>query len=264
MPGAATVGLDGRLVAVDGAPDFSGALTFDAEDPRGLLAWLDVPVPDLPADRLRALSLVANVQATPRMITLDGLALRLDATTLTGDLSATLGVRPVLAADLALDTLDLDAYRPPAGDNDAPPADPVAVLAPLAGFDADLSLAVGRLTLGGETIDGIRLGLALNDGDLTLDEARIDDVAGASIDITGRVSDLGGNVAFDLDYAIAAPDLERFGVPADFGGLEVEGAAKGTLWYLSWECFWWVGTGWRSAATYSLPPKSTWPVGARP
>ena len=227
LPGETIFGLDGRLAAVDGAPRFNGALTFDSNDPRGLLAWLDVPVPELPADRLRALSLAARVRATPRMIALDGLEARLDATTLTGGLSATLGARQVFAADLALDTLDLDAYRPPAGD--APPTDQLAALAPLAGFDAELSLAVGRLTLGGETIDGIRLDLALTDGDLALDGARIDDVAGVSIDLAGRVNDLGDIPSFELDYAITAAALERFGVPAEFGGLAATGVAKGTL-----------------------------------
>ena len=208
LPGGADVQLTGRLTQGGERPWLEGSADITAENLRAVLSWLDVEADAVPADRLRRLSASADLSARGDRIAASNLDLRIDTTRIAGDASFETGERPRLAARLALDAVNLDAYLRAAdapaaaaggeaGDEAAaspdppPPPAPAAggagddVRAALGGIDADVALKIDALTYGGVRFTGLELVSALEDGDATLHRAQVADAAGLSLSITG-------------------------------------------------------------------------------
>ena len=208
LPGGADVQLTGRLTQGGERPWLEGSADITAENLRAVLSWLDVEADAVPADRLRRLSASADLSARGDRIAASNLDLRIDTTRIAGDASFETGERPRLAARLALDAVNLDAYLRAAdapaaaaggeaGDEAAAPPDPPPPPAPaaggagddvraaLGGIDADVALKIDALTYGGVRFTGLELVSALEDGDATLHRAQVADAAGLSLSITG-------------------------------------------------------------------------------
>ncbi|MCB2100016.1 MAG: AsmA family protein, partial [Rhodobacterales bacterium] len=115
MPGGSDVALFGFLSTPQGQPRFEGNLEARVGDLRGVLSWLDIPPPELPADRLRRVNLKTALTATGEQVQATDLSLAFDSSRLTGGVVVALRARPSFGADLTLDKINLDGYlKPPA------------------------------------------------------------------------------------------------------------------------------------------------------
>jgi len=218
LPGGSDVNLTGNVAPADGQPRFDGRLEMASDNLRGLLQWLQADVGQVPSGRLGSMTATGAVQATPALVRLAGLNVRLDQSTLTGGLSFRPGVRPAVGADLALDRINLDGYlpqqaaaRPQQGGAPATAAKPAAgeakPLAALAGFDADVKLAVQQLVYNQTPVEGVTLDVQLANGNLDIRKASVRNLAGATASVAGNATGLAGEPKLSLNLDVAANDL---------------------------------------------------------
>ena len=236
LPGGSDVSLAGGLAPSEQGPRFQGRFEGASDNLRAVLQWLGAPVADVPADRLRKMSVTSRIDATPSQVNLSELDLRLDLSRLAGGVVVALRERPGLGIGLALDTLNLDAYLPrggalpagsPSGETETASAEESATSedaeteeneaggtagssspgGPLEAFDANLNLRVGSLTYQGQTARDITLQGTLQNGDLSIKQASVADLAGSALSYSGGLSGLGDKPAVDgtLDLKIADP-----------------------------------------------------------
>ncbi len=262
LPGGSDVALTGVLEASEQGPRFQGRLEGASDNLRAVLDWLGAPVAEVPADRLRRMSVTSRIDATASQLSLSEFDLRVDLSRLAGGVVVALRERPGLGIGLALDTLNLDAYLPrdaaaasassgtaaqpqggdskPASDAAAEPADAPArteAAGPLQAFDANLNLRVGALTYQGQSARDITLQGTLQDGALSITEASVADLAGSALSYSGAVSGLDGRPAVDgtLDLRIADPVklAALAGVQSDLlgriGAFNMTGNVSGSL-----------------------------------
>ena len=195
LPGGADVSLAGRVLgpgAGGDGPWLKGAAEIEAGDLRAILSWLDVDAGAVPADRLRRLSASLDLSADGNRLTASNLDVRVDTTRVAGNASIETGERPRLAARLAADALNLDAYLLPA----LAPLPPDAAQAEgtradngtwaaLKEIDADVMLAIDSLIHDGVRLAGLNLDAAIEDGNVTLRGAQVADAAGMSLSMAG-------------------------------------------------------------------------------
>ena len=263
LPGGSDVSLTGTLAAVQttgaqtqAGPElrFDGRIEAASDNLRGICDWLGVDVTAVPAERLRRMSLSVRIAASARQATLSDIDLRVDVSRATGGIAVALRERPGFGIGLAVDKLNLDAYLPPEGaaqkeekagegtavegTGGAPEAEaPAGALAALAGFDANLDLKLGSLSLRGVTARDLHLDATLQQGALTVREASIGDLAGSRVHLAGTVSDLVGKPAFDVKAKVSISDPARLAKLANLdtkalsriGAFELTAALKGTV-----------------------------------
>ena len=218
LPGGSDVTVSGTLAASEGVPEFSGRLEAASDNLRALLAWLAVDTAAIPADRLRNAVIGVNAAVTPTSARISEIDLRIDSSRLTGEGTYVFGARPAFSADIAVDRLNADAYRPVAEpDLDPDPAsaagaageEAAAAAAPLAGveaFDTELKLRVGELTYNRTPATGLAVDLSLVDGVLVVREASVQDIGGASLTIEGSARGFSGTPVFSGAIEIVAED----------------------------------------------------------
>jgi uncharacterized protein involved in outer membrane biogenesis len=244
LPGGGSFSAAGTLKAVDGAPQIAGAFEGKADNLRALLDWLQVAPADVPSERLRKLALTSRFTASPSLLELADLDLKLDSSRVTG------GARIALPADsrqkmafgvgLAIDQLNVDSYMPPKSQQAEPAADagaglPLNSLAPLAGLDANVELRVGKLTVNQQTMQGVHLDGTVTGGTLTLRDLSVKEFAGGKGAIAGTVSDLAGTPRFDTKFDLTAKDAAKVfqaagmgdRVKGKLGALKLAGALAG-------------------------------------
>ncbi len=195
--------LSGILSSVRGHPSgqqpaLRGDLSLGGPDLAAVAADLGpalAAVPGLAALPARPFSLSAEVAANLAGLTLSDLRMGLDGAEARGHARITVdGRRPDVAADLRLRALDLDAWL---ADTAAPPpprpADPAPgnaidapALTPPKTLGGRLSLTAEAMTWRGEVIRQARVEAALEDGRLTIEDARAN-LPGAST-VTARAS----------------------------------------------------------------------------
>jgi hypothetical protein len=232
LPGQTDVSFTGDLAGIDGDPELLGRLTAVTENLRAALAWLGLAPDDVAEGRLRSLSLASQVSLTRDAWRFRDVELRVDASRATGSVVVARAPRPQLAARLALDRLDLDAYWPGQA-----PADLLARLAqPLAAFDAAIEAELGRLRWGGVQLLNLGFsGRAVSDR-LTINRLTVADLAEARVEITGEIDLSDGDFALstELRDVQAARLLRRLGFEpapllARLKPLTVSGVATGSL-----------------------------------
>lgn len=167
------------------APAYSGTFSLAEMDLRELLAKLDTPpVETADPDVLKAISMSTRIDGTADEVKLEDFNLKLDDSTLTGNLEVADFARPAVRFDLEMDAIDADRYLPPAaeagdetasagegggdGGGNAPPAQ-AAALAPLRTLDAAGDLRIGRLVINKLTLTDILVRLDGKDGVVKLD-----------------------------------------------------------------------------------------------
>ncbi len=167
------------------APAYSGTFSLAEMDLRELLAKLDTPpVETADPDVLKAISMSTRIDGTADEVKLEDFNLKLDDSTLTGNLEVADFARPAVRFDLEMDAIDADRYLPPAaeagdetasagegggdGGGNAPPAQ-AAALAPLRTLDAAGDLRIGRLVINKLTLTDILVRLDGEDGLVKLD-----------------------------------------------------------------------------------------------
>ena len=225
LPGGADVDLAGRLTANGNGQWMEGVGEIAAEDLRATLSWLGVDVGAVPADRLRRLSASADLSASGDRLSASNLDIRVDTTRIAGNVSIETSERPQIAADLAVDAVNADAYlldtgpgqSRATGDADAAPQEAVQPTPARVGdgawpvldeIDADVALKIDALTYEGVRLAGLEFDAALDHGGLTLRRASVADAAGANILLSGTGRTVGTAPSFDLAVDGAADSLD--------------------------------------------------------
>ena len=252
LPGGSSVNANGVVTAVNGQPNFNGALKADSSNLRALIeAFAPGAVKDVPGDRLRKLALNTGVKYTPAQAELVNLKATLDQSTLSGGAVVALpdGVQRKqmgLGVGLAVDKLNLDGYMPSPSAKAAEPAatetkkeqggNPLKALAPLADYNANVDFKAGSLTLNDQQINGLRLVAQVANGTLDVKELSVADFQGGKANVAAKVTDLKGDPKFDSKFDVTAKDagrvLQMAGMGAQpkgkFGALTLKGTAAGT------------------------------------
>jgi len=265
LPGSADIAAFGFVVPVDGKPQFDGEVEVSIDNMRGILGWLDITAPPVPADRLRKLTMSAMLTATPLEVRLGKIDLQFDSSRLTGSARAGLGGAKAVSADLVLDRINLDAYLGPqkvgkAVAKSAPTpvmpstmsvsapgtgqagGDPLAALSALGALntiDAGLKARINTVVYKGAPIKNIAVDGKIAGNTLTLNNLSVARMAGAKIRASGVVSSLIGvpnlnNVSLDVTTGDVARLFRMAGVkpPMDsrkMGAVSLQARADGSL-----------------------------------
>ena len=229
LPGGAKVDLSGSFSADGDGQWMEGIAEIAAEDMRAILSWLGVDVGAVPADRLRSFSASADLAASGNRLSASNLDIRVDTTRIAGNAAVETGERPRIAAALAVDSVNLDAYLldegvapsgaagevGEAGDasqeagETSPEGTGDTAWPVLDEIDAVTTLTVDALTYGGVRLAGLELDATLDGGDLTLRRASVADAAGASVMLSGTGHAVGTAPRFDLAVEGEAASLDR-------------------------------------------------------
>ncbi len=218
LPGGSDLALAGTLRVQAGIPHFDFDAQAAANDLRGVLSWLGLDLNDVPSARLRRFSGSASVTGRPNDFQVGGFDFVLDGTRATGGLRYVNHGRPGLGLRLDATRINLDAYRPEgaAGLLDATVLDRLAHA--LAMADANLDVTIAGLTVGGVTLRDIRLDATENGGAITVRQAAVGDVAGATVSLAGSVADLDPLTGADMTFLIEAPNPPRLTRLLGIGG----------------------------------------------
>tara|TARA_R110002124_G_scaffold52025_2_gene150041 strand:- start:34487 stop:36796 length:2310 start_codon:yes stop_codon:yes gene_type:complete len=170
-PGETALTAAGSIADAIKAQGIDLQVAATAKDPAGLVKGLGVEMPPLPA--VTASARVADKDGGYRLQDVD---VKIGASDLKGTAALYLGgARPRITADLQSTQLDLDELLPKGDDKPAPPAadgrlfpaDPLP-LGGLKAADADINLAAARLRVNNMDVTGLRLGVLLQGGRLTV------------------------------------------------------------------------------------------------
>jgi uncharacterized protein involved in outer membrane biogenesis len=252
LPGGSSVAANGVVTAVNGQPNFDGALKANSSNLRALIeAFAPGAVKDVPGDRLTKLALNTGVKYNPAQAELANLKATLDQSNITGGVVVALpdGAQRKqigLGVGLAVDKLNLDGYMPAPSAKAAEPAatqtkkeqdgNPLKALAPLADYNANVDFKAGSLTLNQQQISGLRLLATVANGALDVKELSVADFQGGKANVAAKVTDLKGDPKFDSKFDVTAKDagrvLQMAGMGAQpkgkFGALTLKGTAAGT------------------------------------
>ena len=230
LPGASSISLSGIVQPVEGKPQFDGELVADSDNLRGITDWLKIAPGALPADRLRNFAYKSLVKANPDAVEVTDIKVELDASKFTGGLAVALRERIAFGLRLDVDKLNLDPYLESVADSAAPASstlvksqanvttqaatnnsDTPSPIAFLDGFDANLDLRVGRLSVGGMVAEKVHADTTLVGGALTIREASVGKIAGIAGKISGSVERISTNPTATLTFAVSSRDVEALG-----------------------------------------------------
>lgn len=173
--GEALLSADIVGTGIKDAPDFAGNMSIAPFNLAKLLQELAISLPAMQdAKALNLLSWQSNLHATTDVIELQNLAMTLDDTHAQGQISVNTASQSAIGFDLALDTLALDRYLPPVNNSKKQTlASPGAALAAgaaalpvetLRKLNADGQVTLGKLTVRGVDLQGVKLKLTAKDG----------------------------------------------------------------------------------------------------
>jgi uncharacterized protein involved in outer membrane biogenesis len=236
LPGGSEVALSGAgTLGAEGVRS-EGIVEINSDDLRRLGAWLGIRLDGVPADRLRKASFTSRFAGQNERLDFEAIDATLDATRLSGAATVLLRARPGIGLRLEADRLNLDAYWPQTrsstGQDGA--VDPRS----LSAFDINLDSRVEALTWHGQPMADVHLAGLLRDGEITVRELAVGDLAGTTGKLSGVVEGLSsgtprGQLAFDL-HGVELERLLRLFAPAAAarsygafsigGGLQSDGA----------------------------------------
>jgi len=192
LPGSSALRLSGTArLHKPHTPAFEGRIEARSDNLRTVFDWLGLDLTGVSPERLRRLDGTGRIEARPGRLAVTALDLRLDTMTVEGGVIAALRARPGLGIGLRVDRLDLDAYR-------APDADEAGLRQALGRFDANLDLAAETVVYGGHSLRDLRVKGTLDDGRLTLRQARLTGLAGGALSLAGSVAPV----------TVATPELD--------------------------------------------------------
>lgn len=236
LPGDAAVSLNGAVSTRKGAFAVDGRAKMATNNVRTLLSWLKLNVDEVPEGKLTTATFAGNFATSGDEIQFRDIQATLDGSRLAGGATLALRQRPAIAASLAVDRLMIDTYLPVAkkddtdgGGTQAPTSSgggaggqaqvnaPLAALAPLQDFDANVKLRAGLLSYHGLQAQDLSFDGTLLDGVLTVRDLSAKNVAGAQAKFTGTVGGFTGvpMVKANLDVRAneAGPVLKAIGLP---------------------------------------------------
>tara|TARA_R110002049_G_scaffold29656_5_gene100890 strand:+ start:3211 stop:5520 length:2310 start_codon:yes stop_codon:yes gene_type:complete len=211
-PGETALTAAGSIADAIKAQGIDLQVAATAKDPAGLAKGLGVEMPPLPA--VTASARVADKDGGYRLQDVD---VKIGASDLKGTAALYLGgARPRITADLQSTQLDLDELLPKGDDKPAPPAadgrlfpaDPLP-LGGLKAADADINLAAARLRVNNMDVTGLRLGVLLQGGRLTVKPLQATVADGV----------ISGEIALGADQAVPPLGINLNIAKLDYGKL---------------------------------------------
>lgn len=257
LPGDLAVQATSTLSGDPASPAVSGSFSLEGQRLRETLAWLDVDVSSIPADKLNRLSMRGRMGSRAGTITVSEAAFLLDDLVGRGGILVTFGVPVSVVTHIELGKIDLDPYLPPA--DRAPtgfrlPVDKVTPILALLGPSIGLKLKVDRVDWKGEAITGVELDVARAAGTLNLNSFKIASLVGARVSLRAAIANYWtrqpkGSVAFEF----RAPDIDRVlklvgQPPSGVGPLSMAGDASGSWEQLAVKNFTVDAMGWQVMA----------------
>jgi len=222
LPGSTDVALFGFISedakAKAGQPSFDGNVDLATNDLRGLLGWAGIDVTDIAKDRLRKFTFGGKILADANAASLKEIAIILDGSKIKGAANIAFRQRPSFGVNLSIDRFNLDAYLPQEKTMDkaggktnsaagssgpkaqqpavksspaqTPSLNPLAALAPLGEFDANIAIDLKSLTMQEIPVKGLHLETSIFDGKVTLKEFRTANAAGMTLNVSGDIAGL--------------------------------------------------------------------------
>ena len=249
LPGGSTLKTSAQFT---GAPDnrrLTGDLVLTSTNFRSILDWLDLAPGSIPANRLRRLQTNLTFALTPQWIELRDWSFQLDGSRGNGGLTLLLQERPSFGLSIAADNVNLGHYF----------ADPQALTtalfaavggdpqgekntddwaAALASFDTNLDVQIESLSAWQENVRGISLGIGVKNGQMQINNAHIDDLAGASFVFDGQVEFVSQQLQLALNFDVDSRQPDRLAALLDLqsellykrlGAVILRGRATGRL-----------------------------------
>ena len=226
LPGNASLDVTGTIGVDSGHPNFDLTSNASSRDLRTLLDWLDLTPSSglVPPSRLNSISGSTRLTGTPAHFMFQDIDVVLDTTQVSGSVAVVTGAPIEATVNLTASSLDLDSYLPALSQglglvniSDAPENDGSesneettgdSEPAILSVANANLTLAVGSVTVGGNVYGNVQFLGSIQDGAVSIDKAAIGDLAGAGITLSGRVDDAFSTPrAQNLQISVAADDF---------------------------------------------------------
>ncbi len=198
-PGSTQVSLSGRLTATARTFRFTGPAALSSADLAMLLAWLDGNGGNHASGEAKTFSAQGIVTLASERMAVDRLTATLDQEKIDGHLAYTWPVNKqpagldaeIHAADLDIDALTAFARSAFGGKGLVLPR------------DATLVLDLGNATFAGTDAQNVKAQVKLGAGRLQIDHLSVGDIAGAKLDLSGRIDEMAsqpqGQVTLDLD-----------------------------------------------------------------
>ena len=185
--------LDGTVDTEHGANAFDGTFEAASPDPRDLAALAGVTLPDLGAFKASG-----KISLTPTALDLTTLEARVGDSDLRGQAKVGLGQQPSFTVDLSSNRIDMTPFIQAWESDDAAPVEETAendllfsdqplFFDALPSMEADVKLAVDKLTVGDLTLDAALLQVKQSNRDLKIDPFKVD-YKGATFTGRGEVS----------------------------------------------------------------------------
>lgn len=197
---------------------------------------------DLPADWPKEAELRGQLTLAGNRLGLSGIDARLGDSRITGRAGGVLAARPQLAAELAIDRLDLDRYLVSSADAGAATRSASkerSAAFPAAGkIDGGISLEVEQLTYRHRDLGPAIVEAQLQQGALRLERLALGREGELRLSASGSVRDLATAPAYELDIETAGAGLDRAlmlagaevgAALADAGAFELGGRVTGTF-----------------------------------
>jgi uncharacterized protein involved in outer membrane biogenesis len=240
LPGDMVVQASSTFSADPSRPAVSGQFSLAGPKLRETLAWLEVDVSALPANKLTRLSMKGRMSSSGGNVQVSDAVFELDDLKGSGGIDVTFGVPLSIVTQIQLDTLDLDSFlgSAPASQGATAPAASASV-PPVLGPTVGLKAKVGKLTWRSETISGIAVDVAVRGGTLRLNDVAVSNFAGARFAVRGTVRHYSAaQPRADIAFNFEAPDMDRVlkllgGTPAGLGAVTASGGVAGRLEELS-------------------------------
>ena len=158
-------------------PNFNGNLKIAPFNLRQLMGQMKMEVPVTSDPKvLSNFGLNTNFSATKNSVSLKGMAMKLDDTNITGDLSIVNFTNPAPTFNINIDAINADRYLPPKAEGEAAPAASTTTggtaealpMDALRKLNAKGSLNIGSLIISNAKLKNVKLGLDANGGKIKL------------------------------------------------------------------------------------------------
>ena len=157
-------------------PNFNGNLKIAPFNLRQLMGQMKMEVPVTSDPKvLSNFGLNTNFSATKNSVSLKGMAMKLDDTNITGDLSIVNFTNPAPTFNINIDAINADRYLPPKAEGEAAPAATTTggttealPMDALRKLNAKGSLNIGSLIISNAKLKNVKLGLDANGGKIKL------------------------------------------------------------------------------------------------
>ncbi len=224
LPGGMVLDAASAVTGGPARPVASGEFRVIGPRLRETLAWLEIDVAGVPADRLQTFEVRGRMVSAAGQVQVSDATFAIDGVPGTGALAVTLGAPPAVSVQIDLKQFDLDAYVPTARATAATVSapSPFAVLpgdaapAPEPAPAFSLKAKVARLIYRGEPLKGVDADVAVKGNLLKLNALKVADLLGAKGELRGTVADFGTLPRLDVTFNATMPDADRL---LDYAGL---------------------------------------------